>query len=98
MSTTHAIKSPAPLSGGAAGKLLIESGVPVPSYRRGAFRDVWRDMKAGDSFVVDFKKERNAAYMSGRRQGHDITTEKLDGKGWRVWLVKKAEDGQIQKG
>lgn len=71
-------------------KLKIESGIPAPD-KRSEYKVVFDKMKAGDSFVVDKLERRNRAYNVGSRLGHKITSKKIDGVGYRVWLLKRAE-------
>jgi len=68
----------------------IERGIPLP-WIRGCFNSVWEKMQEGDSFKVPDKKARAAATMSGKRCGHTVVSDKLNGEGYRVWLVKRGE-------
>lgn len=69
-------------------RVEIEHGVPIPEVRRGCWRRTWAEMKAGDSFTVAENNERNAALMAGKRMGLSVESVKLNGDGWRLWLVK----------
>lgn len=67
----------------------IESGVPVPDMR-GKFNFVFDGMRNGDSFMVPNDQQRQRALMSAKRMGHKATSIKVNGTGYRVWLISKA--------
>jgi len=67
----------------------IESGVPAPDVR-GKFNLIFAEMSNGDSFMVPDNQQRERALMSARRMGHKVTSLKVNGEGYRVWLVTKA--------
>ena len=47
-------------------------------------------MDAGDSFTVPNTQQRGCAINAAKRLGHQVTTSKVSGEGWRIWLVTKA--------
>ncbi len=67
----------------------IESGVPVPDVR-GKFNLIFAEMSNGESFMVPDNNQRERALMSAKRMGHKATSLKVNGAGYRVWLVSKA--------
>lgn len=69
----------------------IESGVPAPDMR-GKFNFVFADMRVGDSFMVPTDQQRQRALMSAKRMGHKATSLKVNGAGYRVWLIAKTAD------
>lgn len=71
-------------------EIEIEHGIPIP-YIRGTYNSIWDKMKNGDSFIVPDKTHRSGALTAAGRDGHLVTSEKLNGNGYRVWLVKKKE-------
>ena len=71
-----------------ANSIPIERGKPMP-YIRGTLKTLFSRMGDGDSFVVPDSQSRLAAQMAGKRCGHKTVSEKIDGGGYRVWLVKK---------
>ena len=70
-----------------ADQIRLETGIP---HCRGAYKQVWAEMNPGDSFKVPDNRNRMVAIMTGRRMGHIVKSEKLNGDGYRLWLVTKA--------
>lgn len=66
----------------------IESGIPVPRKqpKRSPLDAIFAAMRPGDSFVW---KNANTPLMYAKRMGIRITTRKLNGDGYRVWLKAK---------
>lgn len=74
----------------------IESGIPLPSRRRGIMeemRQVLRGMKPGQSFVVT--KDNKHCYDAAKSIGAKIATRKVDNVGWRVWLVQSGKGNAV---
>lgn len=71
--------------------LQIEKAHPIPAQvRRGTakiVRAALARMKPGDSFTVVDSAERTSAHMAALRLGAQVRTRKMDGGGYRVWLV-----------
>ena len=67
----------------------IESGIPVPDVR-GKFNHVFAEMSNGDSFIVPDDQQRQRALMSAKRMGHKATSLKVNGSGYRIWLIYKS--------
>lgn len=72
-------------------KLKIESGIPIPPRQaQGFWAKTLLDMKEGDSFVVETRRERDSVLnCSKRTAGVPVTTRKLNGAGYRIWRIKK---------
>lgn len=68
----------------------IERGIPIPTYRRGR-RGLYpfREMKVGDSFVVEKTKKasaQRAASFYGKNHGQVFTARSVP-EGVRIWRV-----------
>ena len=70
-------------------EIEIEKGIPIPYIRRTFDAALWSKMENGDSFKVPDERIRNCAITAGKRLGHKVTSEKINGGGYRVWLVTK---------
>lgn len=74
-------------------QFVIESGIPIPSRHHGIMeemRNVLRQMKPGESFVVT--KDNKHVYQAAKSCRVKIATRQVaDDKGivtgWRVWRV-----------
>lgn len=61
----------------------IERNVPVPGRKY-----PWRQMKPGDSFVVDSPRARDNGLRTARKVGIKATSRKLKGGRYRLWRVQ----------
>jgi len=69
--------------------MKIDTNIPIPpkfpySNQR-ILRQALKEMKYGDSFIVDYcQKAHHAAKCAGVK----ILTRKVNGEGFRVWKIK----------
>lgn len=72
----------------------IETGIPMPERRcldseLSEMRAALRKMKVGDSFT--YSRNQSRPYEAARKVGVRISMRKINGEGWRVWLIEKAK-------
>ena len=68
--------------------IVIERGIPAP-YKRGTMRRVLEKMNVGESFTVPTEKLRNAVIQAAKYSRMETVSEKINGGGYRIWLLKK---------
>lgn len=68
--------------------IQIETGIPLP-YLRGAWEKILDGLAINDCFVVPEQKDRQRILQMAKRKGYKVTSEKLDGGGYRLWLLEK---------
>lgn len=69
--------------------MRIERGIPIPVIQQK--QCPWSflfDLSIGDSFPVDSERGRNAALMYAKHRGGCLVSRKLNGTGFRLWLVE----------
>jgi hypothetical protein len=70
--------------------LKIETNIPLPQENLAThgigfeLRSALARMSPGDSFVF---RENRSPFRAAQQIGARITTRKLDGQGYRVWLI-----------
>jgi hypothetical protein len=69
--------------------LKIEKNIPLPHIRSSVLRDTIAKLDEGESFVVPTNAHRMQCHYAADRLNVRITTAKINGNGYRVWLVSK---------
>jgi len=71
--------------------ILIDHNIPVPA--RGVagsamsrMREALSGMEVGDSFL--WSRDNKHPYKAAKQLGCRITTQKVNGNGWRIWRIK----------
>lgn len=72
--------------------IKIDKGIPMRG--RGKWAALFRKMDFGDSFVVESDIDRQSALIGGRRIGLNVASRKVNGEGYRVWLVSKLKSSK----
>ncbi len=68
-------------------EIKIEKGIPIPKSRVGSTKYPFKEMKVGDSFLVE-ERLRSCMAMQAKKHGIAVTTARTDDGKVRVWRVK----------
>ena len=69
-------------------EIVVEHGYPIPVKTR-LWSPLFEKMKVGDSFTVNTYHERAAAMMASKRLGYTLMSLKIDGGGYRLWMIEE---------
>lgn len=73
-------------------KYEVEKNVPIPSSTRGWATEQVKNMKNGESIVVEDKKVSDTMYNAARTAGRGATRRRMEDGTYRVWITDKPAD------
>lgn len=75
----------------------IEKGIPIPREDYGTPYRFLKQLKVGDSFVVESVSKVRMHLKNSVRHGVLITSRKVDGVGYRIWRIARKPTNRIVK-